>query len=842
MDLSPRRHPAGATVLLAAGLALSSVGLVARGHGEPLLDTSLPVSPWVVGSAMAALFCLAELCLLHIEVRREAYSMTLAGLPLVLGLLLCDPGELVLARVAGSAIAFAIQRFPLVKAGYNLAAYAAEAAVDITLLHLLVGDLYALSVRSALTCYLVVLLVDQLVCVLITQVMSWHQGRLTAREAAQIFVPALIVSIAASTGAYALVLLAARGPLGVIVLGLTVLAVAATYRSLQVLHRRHRALEQMHGFVRLTSDAGTLEELAEQMLGQVRSLMRATTAELLLVDGDTTLQLAVGEDGVLRTASSHPRAGARWRDDALVTRVRTEGVPVLIPAGGRRSGERVWLEARGVRDAVLVALPRTSGDGALMVFDRLGNTGSFTGEDLALLQTLAGHLAVAVRSSALVDRLRYEATHDVLTGLANRSLLERNLRAVLAPGATGASAVLLLDLDRFKEVNDTLGHHVGDALLRSVAATIQAALPAGATVARLGGDEFAAVLPDAGDTATVLALAGHLARMIAVPVQLPEALLTTRASIGVARAGVSCADPDLLRHADTAMYAAKDCGDPVVLYTAELDRGRAERLALLGDLHLALDRRELVVEYQPKLDLTTDRIDSVEALVRWQHPRLGRLNPDTFIPLAEANGLIGALTAQVLALALRQCAAWRVDGIDLAVAVNLSARTVNDPALPELITAALLNAGVPTSKLILEITESSVMNDPDRAVPILETIAGIGVRLSLDDFGTGYSSLAYLQRLPVSEVKIDRSFISGLVDDVDRSQVLVRAIVNLATSLGHRVVAEGAELPETVVLLRRLGCHLVQGYAVSPPLRPDRLAAFLRSRPRQSRPALTVAR
>ncbi len=840
MSSSPGDHPAGATAVLTTGLALLSVGLVARGHDHRLVVAPVAAPAWVLVLGLAALFGLAELCLLHVEVRREAYSVTLAGLPLVLGLLLCDPGELVLARVVGSAVAFAVQRSPVAKVLYNLAAYAAEAAVDATLLHGLLGDDGRLTGHTAVVAYLVVLAVDQATSWLVTCVIGWHQGRLTAGEAARIHLPALVCSVLSTTVAYAVLLLAGQGTVGAIVLVVSVLALGATYRGFQVLHRRHRSLEQVHEFVRLAEDQGTAQDLAGRMLGEVRELMRAASAELLLVDthGDAELELWVGEDG---PPSSRP--GGWALDDALVARVRAEAVPVLVPAGARRRGDRTWLDGRGVRDAVIVPVLRTWGDGALMVFDRLGNTGSFTGEDLSMLQTLAGHTAVAVRSGALVDQLRHEATHDVLTGLANRSLLQQTLAAGSTTGPQRTGAVLLVDLDRFKEVNDTLGHHVGDALLRSVAATIRAALPAGATVARLGGDEFAAVLPDPADQATVLALARELAQMIAVPVQFPETLLSTRASIGVALAGTTTThtDPDLLRQADTAMYAAKETGEPVVLYTPELDRGRAERLALLADLHLALDRSELVVVYQPKLDLTTDRIDSVEALVRWQHPRLGLLTPDTFVPLAEANGLIGPLTEQVLAAALRQSAAWRADGLDLAVAVNLSARTVTDAGLPRLVTDALLDAGVPPSRLILEITESSVMDDPDRAVSVLETIAGIGVTLALDDFGTGYSSLAYLQRLPVSEVKIDRSFVTGLVTDPDRGQVLVRTIITLATNLGHRVVAEGAEDTETVDLLRRLGCHLVQGYAISPPDHPDRIAALVHARAERARPALVLA-
>jgi len=823
------------TAALAVGLALAAAVLVAPGREAPVLAGYTFLAPLAVAGGLAALFCVTDLALLHVEVHRQAYSVTLAGLPLVLGMLLCGPRELVAVRVLGSAVAFATQRTPLLKAGYNLAAYAAEAALDVTLVRLLLGHHGSLTPTAAVVCYPVVLAVDSLMSLLVLQVISWHQGRLTGREAAEVFVPALVCSLLTTTAAFAVLLLAAHGLLGAIVLVVFTAVATAAYRGFQLLHRRHRALEQVHAFVGLDGGPRDVEDVAGRMLGQVRSLMRATSAELLLVDGATTVQLSVGVDDVLRV---EPRGWAST--DRLVAHVRAEETPFLLPAGTRRSTDRDWLRARGVTDAVVVPLPRSTGDGALMVFDRLGDTGSFTNEDESLLATLAGHLSVAVRSATLVERLRYEATHDALTGLANRALLEETVRAGAGVGATGRVAVLLLDLDRFKEVNDTLGHHVGDELLQAVAARIARTLPPGSTVARLGGDEFAALVPDAGDAAAARALACRLADQLALPVELAGATLTARASIGVAVAVVGTRAEDLLRHADTAMYAAKAGSDAVVVYSAELDRGRAERLALLADLHLALDRGELELRYQPKLDLVTDRVSSVEALVRWRHPRLGLLVPDVFIPLAEANGLIAPLTRLVLAEALRQCAAWRNQGIDVAVAVNLSARTVNDPDLPEQVSAALLTAGVPADRLILEITESAVMDDPDGAVLVLERIAAIGVALSLDDFGTGYSSLAYLQRLPVSEVKIDRSFITGLRADRRETQVLVTAIVNLATGLGHRVVAEGAEDQATVDLLRELGCQLVQGYHIGRPETADQVADCIRAHPGRSAPVLSI--
>jgi predicted signal transduction protein with EAL and GGDEF domain len=379
---------------------------------------------------------------------------------------------------------------------------------------------------------------------------------------------------------------------------------------------------------------------------------------------------------------------------------------------------------------------------------------------------------------------------------------------------------------------------VGDELLKEVARRLLAAAPDGATVARLGGDEFAVLLPPQAD---ILAAADAVARDIVaavfepaklseVTMPLSEATVNTQVSVGIAISNPSANHVDVLRNADTAMYAAKSHDDSIVVYDPELDRGRAERLALGADLQLALSRDELVLHYQPKLDLATGAMSGVEALVRWNHPRLGTLNPETFIPLAETNGLIEQLTPFVLRMALKQCRLWRDAGFDITVAVNLSARNVGNPQLPETVSRALDDAGLPADRLVLEITESSVMDDPERTVPILVRLASTGVTLSLDDFGTGYSSLSYLQRLPVREVKIDRSFVRGLADpdDARASEALIRSIAGLGESLQLNIVAEGVEDAKTIDLLRQYGCDVAQGYFIGRPEPADRITARLR--------------
>ncbi len=820
-------NPSARTGALAVGLALTSVGLAALAGAAPPLSTAHPVSGALLAGLLLVLFTIGDMCLLHVEVRREAYSVTLAGVPLALGVLLCDSHELVILRVIGSAVAFGLQRAAWQKAGYNLAAYAFEAALDALLLSLLTQPSTELTARLAVTCVLVLLLVDQLMSLLVVMVIGWHQGRLTGRQRAEVHLPAAIVSALATVGAYGLLLLSVHGVVGYAVAGVSLVAAALVHRSLQVLQRRHEALAHVHAFVSLDDGDSGVEELAGRMLEQIRRLMRADSAELLLSDVRPALHLRSDEH-------SRPHAVERRlrSNDLSADMMLAKGSPALMSRHTREPAARAFLRQHQVNDAVLVPLPGSAAEvlGSLIVLDRLGDTGSFTREDLTLLQTLAAHLAVAVGSGRRRDRLQHDATHDSLTGLGNRGLLHDAIERQLTAG--GPAFVLLLDLDRFKEVNDTLGHHTGDALLMVMAQRLRDQLPPQATVARLGGDEFAALMPfpaaaSGSPAGQATGLCRALSAALARPVELGEATLSPQASIGVALLAAGATGAQLLQHADTAMYAAKGDRSGVAVYDVEMDRGRAERLALLADLHLALDRDELTVLFQPKLDLQLQRITSLEALVRWQHPRLGLLSPDAFIPLAENNGLIGRLTAVVLATALQQCASWQAAGIEVAVAVNLSARTVTDPELPDRICTALLEAGVPAQRLILEITESAVMSDPGAAVAILERIAAIGVSISLDDFGTGYSSLAYLQRLPVNELKIDRSFVSALVPGDHDSRVLLRSIVDLGVTLGLRVVAEGVEDAATVTTMRQLGCHLVQGYHISRPDTPERLAPLL---------------
>ncbi len=427
------------------------------------------------------------------------------------------------------------------------------------------------------------------------------------------------------------------------------------------------------------------------------------------------------------------------------------------------------------------------------------------------------------------EALRHQALHDALTGLPNRTLLQDRLeQALTARGRDRRPlGLLLLDLDRFKEINDTFGHHYGDLLLRQVGPRIEGVLRASDTVARLGGDEFAVLLPR-NDEAGAVRTARKIGEALDTPFLVEDQSLQLGGSVGIALCPDHGTDARaLLRHADVAMYVAKRERSGHALYDEERDRHSVDQLALAGALRQAIACDQLLLHYQPKVELAGDCVRAVEALVRWRHPEHGLIPPDRFIPLAEQTGLIAPLTLWVLDTALRQSRRWRDVGLRLDVAVNLSMWNLHDPGLVDALTRMLSSYAVAPASVRLELTESTVMEDAERSRDVLTRLAALGVRISIDDFGTGYSSLAYLKRLPVDELKIDKSFVKGMADD-ENDRAIVASTINLAHSLGLRVVAEGVEDKPAWDTLARMGCDVAQGYYLSRPLPAPELEQWLR--------------
>ena len=456
----------------------------------------------------------------------------------------------------------------------------------------------------------------------------------------------------------------------------------------------------------------------------------------------------------------------------------------------------------------------------------------FTATRFGSQRLLIGGLRDVSQRKAETEALQFQALHDPLTGLPNRSFLKERLETAIlaAERDLRPCAVLVMDMDNFKEVNDRLGHHVGDQLLREVAARLRGTLRKADMVARLGGDEFAVVPFGATDAPRAALIAEKILQALEAPVVIDETPITPAVSIGVASFPQHAEDAAaLMRRADVAMYAAKRARSGYSVYASDQEDGNGSPTPLIGKLGHAIDQFELLLHYQPIVDLADGRPEKLEALVRWGHPKHGLLPPDDFIPSAEQTDLIKPLTAWVLNEALGQLHAWHKAGFEVGVAVNLSARSLADVELAPTVADLLRTWQIPPDKLTLEITERSILSA--EADPTLRCLHEIGVRLSVDDFGTGYSSLTYLKRLPVAEIKIDKSFLADLAQSRDDAAI-VRSTIDLGHNLGLRVVAEGVETAETATLLGQLGCDLAQGFHISYPLPAAQLGPWLRARHR----------
>jgi diguanylate cyclase (GGDEF)-like protein/PAS domain S-box-containing protein len=499
--------------------------------------------------------------------------------------------------------------------------------------------------------------------------------------------------------------------------------------------------------------------------------------------------------------SIHPRDVARVRE-AFDIVVHGDAPPAAVEFRYRHArGRWMWLEAVGNN---------------LLDYPHIGGV-VLTSRDIT-------------RRKAAERRIQFLAHHDVLTDLPNRALMYDRLEVALAQAHRHGHGVaaLFIDLDRVKVVNDTLGHAAGDRLLQEVATRLCRCTREGDTVARLGGDEFMVVLPNLGDPQGAAAVAEKVLESLARPMPLDGQEIFISASIGISLFPADAKDAeDLLRNADAAMYSAKRLGgNNYQFYTADLNAQMQERLAIEHGLRVALQRSELHLVYQPKIDLLSRRIIGVEALVRWHHPSLGPISPERFIPIAEETGLIVPIGEWVLRTACQKIRDWRDQGIELPVAVNLSARQFRQRNLAQTINAILSETGIPPACLEIEITESDVMENAESAIATLDQLKARGINISIDDFGTGYSSLSYLKRFPLDILKIDRSFVRDIAIDSDDAAI-VEAIIALARSLDIKVVAEGVESESQVAFLSRSGCDFAQGFLFSPPVTAEEIPALL---------------
>jgi diguanylate cyclase (GGDEF)-like protein len=559
---------------------------------------------------------------------------------------------------------------------------------------------------------------------------------------------------------------------------------------------------------------------------------------------DALFERQVLIEGVLLVQVHSPDGTVTYSNDHRLIGARTARVGHLSEAlGGLIRGDVTRIGGKKVLRTYAPVAVR-GGQGVVGIYQDYGPiardarstflpvAGIFEAALILLFLTLVPLLRrVTRRIRRQMEEIERRALYDETTGLPNRTLFRDRIEQAIrsARRERGSAAVLLLDVDHFKEINDALGHDTGDMLLKALGERLDSVLRESDTLARLGGDEFGILLPMASaDDAQQLARRVHAALQSSFALRgLP---LEIAASIGIAAYPLHGEDDDtLLKHADVAMYMAKEAQDETAVYDAGQDTNDAARLALAGELRRGIEGGELVVHYQPKANLESGDIVGVEALVRWQHPERGFVPPNDFISVAERTGLIKPLSRYVLAESIRQCRAWSDSGLDLHVAVNLTIPDLLDLELPDRIAALLEEHAVRAEQLELEITESTILADPFRVRSVLTRLNEMGLRLAIDDFGTGYSSLAYLKRLPVQTIKIDRSFVMDMCEDASDATI-VRSTIDLGRNLGLAIVAEGVESQEVWDALREQGCSLAQGYFIGRPTAPDELVALLAER------------
>jgi len=813
---------------VSSGVPLLTASLVAGGLALDRFALHLHPTPGLFGVS-AVIFLLAygvtEALVLHLEVGQNAHSITLSEVTLVMSLYFLPAAAIAPTRVlAGAVVLYAFRHQRRQKLLFNVSVWVLDVPIALLVFRALDGGLhasYGAAVSASLGSALAAAAVDSLAVNAVIAVSS----RQVSLSRTLGFLKACLAGAAASSVLTVLCVAAvAWSRWAAIPMAVALLLAVLALNRFGLLRQQHTNMKVLYAFTPDLGRASSSEHVLATVVSRVGGLLRADHVQLV-VDGGDPAQLestSIAEDGSLTTTLipvASPLAG-------LLLPVLSGETAVAISTSAKDASHRELLAHLGLRDAVLATLGSDQGlRGLLVVGDRTGEHTSFTADDGLLLQTLATHASAALANSKLVERLNYESLHDSLTGLANRACFQQQLAAALQD--EGAQhAVLLIDLDRFKEVNDTLGHHHGDLLLCEIAARLQTCVRDVDSLARLGGDEFAILLRDVDERAATF-IAERMIRAMLEPLRLQGVTMEITGSCGLVLAPQHGTDDEvLLQRADVAMYLAKQNLTGVELYQAHHDDYSPRRLALASNLRAAIEGGELSLRYQPQARSSDGTIIGVEALVRWEHPEYGEVQPDEFVVIAEQTGQIRELTRYVLDAAVRDCIDWQRGGHDLHVSVNISVRNLLESDLSSTVAQCLVSHGLASSKLTLEITETHLMADPARTQQTLRSLDCLGVHLSVDDFGTGYSSLAYLKQLPVREVKVDKGFVRELGSN-DDDVAIVEAIIQLAHTLGLEVVAEGVEDAAAKDRLAALGCDTMQGYHLARPMTDRALRAWL---------------
>ena len=816
----------GLTALLAA---VAVVLYLAELSGEPGPVVRLNI-PWPL---LAAAFAAAELKVVEVHFSRETHSFSLSEFPAVIGFFFLSPADYILAVVVGSAAALVFgshQR--AIKVAFNLANFALVAVVSLTVLYSIASLDGAPTAGDWVAAFAATLSATVLSAISIATVITLSGGAPQFEKLPEMFRFGSMVAFANTSLALLAVaiLWLDAGLLWLLALPLVIVFLA--YRAYVSEHEKHERLELLYQSSRILQHSPEMDSTLVALLDHARTMFRADLAEVVLYPRSDA-----GE--ALRTSSWHDREAEVMlpvpgaMEDPLQQRIRVSMGPFFHQGSGADDRIRHAMVSPLRGESALV--------GSFVIANRLTEGTTFSEDDLRLFETLANQAAVALENahleqslaelSRLKEQLRYQAYHDELTGLANRSLFVERVAERLTSESEGRlPVVLFLDLDDFKVVNDTLGHAIGDRLLVEVAERLRGVMRADDFAARFGGDEFAILLDDGPNLSASMGVAERIIAALRIAFLIEGREIQVGGSIGVAAARVGTSHVDeLLRNADVAMYTAKAAGkDRIAVFEPTMHAAIVARHELSAELSRSLGRGELVVMYQPIIDLQTGTAVGLEALIRWRHPIRGLIGPSEFIALAEETGVIVPLGGWILEEACRQTVAWSEfgpPGQGLSVTVNLSAQQLQEPSFVVDLTELLATTGLRPEQLVLEMTETVMFHDTSTTIARLEAIRALGVRIAIDDFGTGYSSLGYLRRFRVDILKIAREFI-GQANRPDEWP-FAAAIVALGRALGVTIVAEGIEEIGQMQRLRDLGCELGQGYLFAHPMDVDAAHQYL---------------
>jgi len=843
--------------LFIGAVATASMGVWAFNlDGFGPLGSAAGISvPWW---GLAVAFYLADTYVVHLHFRKQAHTLSFTEIGLVFGLFFASPAALLAAQVVGAGFALSVHRRQRpVKLLFNLAELSLCSGIALLIFRSLAdaGDtsaqLWAAALLAAAAAHTAGVL-------LVSSVIAVAEGKLEAPQLPRTLGISLVGALAVACLGLVGVELVENEPLSVLLLLLPAIACAFSFRAYMEQREQREHVEFLYESMRATQGAPEFGLAVGQLLVAARRLLRAEYAEILLLSatpGDPALRSVSGASGEMLM---HPGALTPLAELA-VAQTGAADRPVLLARRREAHPLDGFLASLGLADAVVGALRGEERMfGVLLVGDRAGDVSTFDEDDLALFETFVGHASVLLENgrleqslaqlTELKEELRNQAYHDALTGLPNRLFFGECVAETLARDAVVGTvhAILFLDLDRFKNVNDSWGHAVGDDLLMQVAERLRHTVRPRDTPARLGGDEFAVLLENT-DAQGAERVVRRVVDALDATYSLSGREANVHASIGIALTGPhTTTAEELLRNADIAMYTAK--GDERCRYTfyePALHSHLRRRRELALELERAVERGEIVAHYQPVVSLVDGTVQAFEALARWEHPERGVLLPNEFLSVAEESGLIVEVGASVLEQALRCASQWQdafPEAADLGLWVNVAPAELTNERLVEDLAVALTRARFDAQRLTIEITESSVIRDEYGALKAMHRLRDLGVRLSIDDFGTGYSSLSRLAEFPIEMLKIPRPFVEQLSSDkADTS--FVDAILRLARSLGLIAVSEGIENAAQARKLRDLGCGLGQGYLFSPPLAADEVFRLLRANAAHgSAPSLPAAR